>query len=220
VATTVEQAEAVAGEVGYPVVLKVESPDIVHKTESGGVVVGIEDPGALRAAYHQILNRAAAACPGAQVRGVVVEEMVDEPGVEAVIGIKNHPGLGPLVTFGLGGVWIELYRDVAFAMGPLDSKEARRLVRSIHGHQLLTGYRGSPPVDIDAAVHLLVTSSRLAHDLEGVLSELEFNPVKLLARGCGVRVLDVLTVSESTARRRGTRPAPARSGGRMGEGIR
>lgn len=219
VATTIEQAEAVADEVGYPVVLKVDSPDIVHKTEIGGVVIGIADRGRLRTAYHEVLDRALAARPEAELRGVVVEEMVDQSGMEAVIGIKNYPGVGPLVTFGLGGVWVELYRDVASALGPLDRRSARKLVRSIRGRDLLAGYRGFAAVDVEAAIQLLVTSSHLAHDLEGVLSELEFNPVRLLPKGNGVRVLDVLAVPVSTAHTRAARQATAGPGGGGGDGI-
>ena len=185
----VEAAESI----GFPVVLKVDSPDILHKTEAGGVRVGLSDANAVRSAYEEIVASARAYAPQAQVHGVVVQEMVTG-GVEMIVGVKYDAQLGPMLLFGTGGVTVEVYEDVALRHCPIDRAEALRMVNEVKGAKLLRGFRGNPPADIEALADTLVSVSQLAAQLEGTLTELDVNPLVVLPAGRGVRALDALVV--------------------------
>ncbi len=185
-ATTRDAAVEAAERAGYPVVLKVVAPAIVHKTEAHGVQVDLRSADEVRAAYDRIMAGAAAAAPGATVEGVVVQRMV-KGGRELIIGMTRDPKFGPLVMFGLGGVLVEVLHDVGFRLAPFGRLEARDLIRGIRGVKLLDGVRGAPPVDFAALEDALLRVSQLAVDFPEI-SELDVNP--LLATDQGVIAVD------------------------------
>lgn len=172
-----------------PVALKIESPDILHKTEAGGVRLGLLDDSDVSAAYDQILQSVKAYDPGARIRGVLVQPMASA-GVECVVGLTQDPVFGPVVMVGLGGVWIELLRDVTFARCPVSPAEAKAMIFRLRGVELLNGFRGSPPADIHSLADLVSQVSVIGASLGGRLKELDLNPV--LVHPKGVTVVDVV----------------------------
>lgn len=193
-ASTPEQAVSAAQTIGYPVALKVDSPDLLHKTEAGAIRLGLTDPAQVQAAYAEIMSNAAQAAPaGAAINGVLVQEMVSG-GVEVIIGISYDPQLGPTLLFGIGGVMVEIYNDIALRLCPITHPEAVEMINQVQGSRLLHGFRGAPPADLDALANALVSVSHLAIHLEGTLSELDINPLMVLPAGQGIRAADALAV--------------------------
>ena len=193
-ATDVEQAVTQADSVGYPVVLKVLSPDIAHKTEIGGVCLGLSDADAVRAAHQVILERTSQHVPDAEVRGVLVQGM--ESGIcELIVGVTRDPVFGLAMTVGLGGVFTEIFRDVSHRLLPVDEKIAHDMLQELQGYRLLTGYRGKPVADLDAACRAIAAVSRAALALPESLSDLEINPLLVKAKGEGAVALDALILT-------------------------
>ena len=190
---SVQAAVEAADNLGYPVVLKIDSPDIAHKTEAGGVRLGLPDGIAVARAYEEILASARRYRPAARIDGVLVEEMAGE-GTEVILGCHYDPQFGPVILFGLGGVFVEILRDVALALPPLDEAEAAALIRSVRSFPLLTGIRGRPPGDLGALVNVLVTFSRMAAAFGDEIQSLEINPLLVRPAGHGVMALDALVV--------------------------
>jgi acyl-CoA synthetase (NDP forming) len=186
-------AGAAAAEIGCPVVIKVSSPDIAHKTEVGGVVVNIKTPAEARTAAADMLARLRAQAPGAHIEGVIVAPMITG-GVEAIVGVAQDPSLGTVVMFGLGGIFVEVLKDVTFRAAPFDEDEAHRMIREIRGYAMLEGARGAPPADIEALAGLLSTLSRFAAAHADRISSIDLNPVLVMPRGQGVSPLDALLV--------------------------
>ncbi len=182
VADSEEEAVEIAADIGGPVVLKVVSETVVHKSDVGGVVVGVEGEEAVREAFRKVTAVAADA------QGALVQEMIPG-GQEVLVGMTEDPNFGPLIGFGLGGVFVEVLRDVAFRLTPLTDVDAAEMVRSIKGFRLLEGYRTTPPCDVDAAEEVLLRVSALAEALPEI-REMDLNPVKLLDPGQGARVVD------------------------------
>ena len=178
----VEAAAAAARRLGYPVALKIESRDIAHKTEAGGVLLGVAGEKALRAGFEQILGSARSRHGAARIDGVLVQKMV-ERGVELVIGAHQDAAFGPVVMAGFGGVLVEVLKDVAFAAAPLTACEADTMLSGLKAAQVLEGVRGRPPVDRAALCALLVNVSRLAAAAGPRLAELDLNPVMAGAHG-------------------------------------
>jgi len=173
-AKTAEEAGRMAKEIGAPVVLKIVSPDITHKTEVGGVRLNVPPAEADRVAW-ELLNTIHSHFPEARIEGVYVQEMLP-PGREVILGMVRDPTFGPLLMFGLGGIYVEVLRDVAFAVAPLSRAEAEELVDLIRGKKLLYGARGQPPVDIPALVDMILRVGQLAEENPEIL-ELDLNPV-------------------------------------------
>ncbi|WP_417625746.1 acetate--CoA ligase family protein [Pararhodobacter aggregans] len=195
-AATSDAAVQAAEALGYPVVVKICSPDIAHKTEIGGVAVNLKDAAAVRQASDDILARARAKAPGARIEGVLVAPMVPG-GVEVIVGVTRDPVLGPVVMAGLGGIFVEVLKDVTFRAAPFDVPEAHRMLREIRGYALLEGVRGAEPADIDALAQLLSDLSRFAAaHREGVVG-IDLNPVRVLPKGQGVIALDALIELEA-----------------------
>ncbi len=192
-AASVEEAVAAAEGIGYPVALKADSPDILHKTEAGVVQLGLAGSEQVRAAYEQVMSNAVKAAPKGAVKGVLVQEMVSG-GVEVIVGVSYDAQLGPVLLFGTGGVMVEVYNDVALRVCPITRTEALEMIDGVKGARLLRGFRGSPPADIDALAHALVRVSHLAVHLEGDLSELDINPLMALPQGQGVKAVDALAL--------------------------
>jgi len=186
VARNAEEAVAAATSLGGPVVMKVVSPDLAHKSEAGGVRVGLDGPEAVREAWSGILAAVRRAEPEARVEGILVARFVGG-GRETVIGVHDDPGFGPVLMFGLGGIYVEALKDVAFRIQPVSEQDARDMVRSIRGRALLTGVRGEPPVDEDALVNVLQRLSQLVGRHHRI-AELDINP--FLARPDGGVAVD------------------------------
>lgn len=181
VCASADQAAAAAASIGYPVVAKIASPDIAHKTEIGGVILNIETESALRDAFALLLQRAQAAYPRAQIDGVLVATMLTR-GVETLVGVNRDPVFGPMVMFGMGGVMVELYKDVAMASAPLDRYSAGKLVDSVKGSILLDGFRGGPKYDREALVEVLCRISEVAVQYPQIAS-MDVNPVLVMESG-------------------------------------
>ncbi|BBK42176.1 acyl-CoA synthetase [Allostella vacuolata] len=190
-ARSAAEARRWATELGFPVVLKVQSPDIPHKTEAGGVVLGLTNGEAVADAYAAILRRVAASHPGAAIHGILVQRMAAR-GVEMIAAAVNDPGLGPQVSVGLGGVLVELLGDLAMAPAPLGPVGADALVGRLRGAPLLGGWRGAAAADRAAFADLAARLSRLAADLADRIVEIELNPVLVHPQGHGVSVVDAL----------------------------
>ena len=183
------EAARIASALGGPVAMKVQSEDLPHKTESGGVALGVEGEAAVREAFGRIMESARAYAPDAIVRGVRVERMAGA-GVEMIVGVSRDPDFGPMLAVGTGGVFVELLDDVVLSPIPVDAAEAREMLRGLRGRRLLDGVRGAPPADTDALVALLVAVSEFAVAAGGALEALDLNPVIVHPRGQGVTVAD------------------------------
>ena len=188
VAGDVEQAVVAAREIGYPVVLKLVSATITHKSDVGGVVLDLRSDAEVRQAHAGMVERLAARGWRDRMQGVLVQPMLRE-GLEAIVGMTHDPSFGPLVMFGIGGVQVELLKDVAFRVQPLTDRDARELVRSVRGYPLLGGWRGAPPGDVAAIEEALLRVSQLAGDHPEVV-EMDLNPLRVLPPGRGCVVVD------------------------------
>jgi acyl-CoA synthetase (NDP forming) len=170
-----EEAVAVSREVGYPCVLKVASPDITHKSDAGGVKVGLADETAVAEAYDAIMASCRAAFPEAAIEGVTVQDMAP-PGLEVIVGMATDPQFGPVLMFGLGGVWVEVLGDVSFKLAPLTRDDARAAIGEIRAARLLEGFRGSEPVDKAALEDILLRVSEFVTATPEV-REMDLNPI-------------------------------------------
>jgi succinyl-CoA synthetase beta subunit len=181
VATNVSDALAAARDFGFPVVLKIVSPDLPHKSDAGGVRLGIDSADALEHAYVRMLEDVRSAVPEARIDGVLVEPQLQ--GLEVVIGATTDPLFGPVMVFGLGGVSVEVVGDVAFRLAPLDRRDAGAMLQEIRGAALLNGFRGAPSVNKDAIVAALMALSDLMTSCSNALREIEVNPMLVTADG-------------------------------------
>ncbi len=189
-ANSPEQAAKIARELGYPVVMKIVSRDILHKSDAGGVVVRLENAKDVKSAYNNILERCKKYNKDARIDGILVQKMADD-GVEVILGVNRDPNFGHAVMFGLGGIFVEVYKDVAFRLSPMGRNAVRRMVKSIKGYPLLTGLRGKPPSDIEMLEKNLV-SLRAMVDHHPMIAELDINPLFVHAKGEGTTVADVI----------------------------
>ncbi len=183
-----EDAVKAAREIGFPVVIKIVSPDIVHKVDVGGVKLNLQSEDEVRAAYPDLLKQVKDSRPGAEIWGVLVQEMVRK-GKETILGMKRDPLFGALLMFGLGGIYVEVFRDVIFRIAPIRELGARHMIEGIKGIKLLRGFRGEPPSDIDAISQSLSRLSQLVTDFPEI-EEMDINPLIVLPMGSGARVVD------------------------------
>ena len=160
---------------GFPVVLKIISPDVVHKTDSGGVKLSLKNVSEVKKAYHEILEAVGKQYPDAVIHGVSVQKMV-RPGTEVIVGTSKDPQFGPVIMFGLGGIFVEVLKDVAFRVIPIDRRDAQEMVKEIKGYPLLQGYRGKEPANVPALVEMILKISNLIHK-NPQIKELELNPI-------------------------------------------
>lgn len=195
IAETAEEAVQIAERIGYPIVLKVVSPDILHKTDVGGVRVGLQDAGAVRDAFDLIYYRTQRYLPDARLHGCLVQKMVPS-GLEVLIGMNRDPQFGPLVTFGLGGIYVETLRDVAFRIAPFSRYEAEQMLGEIRAHALLDGVRGQPPVDKEALIETIHRICLLVNDFPEIM-ELDINPYIVYEQGRGGVAIDMRLVLKS-----------------------
>ena len=177
------EAEAVkfAREIGYPVVLKIVSPDIIHKSDVGGVIVGLKTAKDVRNAYKQILENVKKHEANAKIVGVLVQEMAPSS-TEVIVGAVKDPQFGPALMFGLGGIFVEVLKDVTFRVAPITVDEAREMITEVKAYPLLKGYRNMPPADIEAIVEILLNASRLVMEHQEI-KELDLNPIMVYEKG-------------------------------------
>ncbi len=187
-----EEAVEIAEEFGYPVVMKITSPDILHKTDVGGVKVNLRTPGDVRDAFDLMIYRAGRYVPGARVWGCQVQEMV-HGGREVLLGMSRDPQFGPLVAFGLGGIYVEALKDVSFRIAPFSPREADEMIREIRAYPLLEGVRGEPPADHMAMVDALLRISQLVADFPDIV-EMDINPLMVFEEGRGAMAIDMRLV--------------------------
>ncbi len=195
-AESADEAVKIASAIGYPVVLKIASPDILHKTDVGGVKVNLQSATDVRDAFDLIVYRATRYVPDARIWGCLVQEMVSMDGVEVLVGMSKDPQFGPLVTFGLGGILVEVLRDVTFRVAPFGRQDAEEMLDEIRAHALLEGVRGRPAADREALVDTLLRINQLVTDFPEIV-EMDINPLMVYASGEGAIALDMRLVLKS-----------------------
>ena len=191
-AKTVEEATETAEQFGYPVVLKIVSPDIIHKSDAGGVIINLKSKAEVQVAYEKILANAKKYKATAKIAGVLVQEMAPQS-TEVIVGAIKDPQFGQTLMFGLGGVFVEILKDVTFRIAPITHEDAEEMVTGIKAYPLLKGYRNTPPTDIDAIISTLLNTSRLIME-NPQIKELDLNPV--LAYEKGAKTVDARIILE------------------------
>lgn len=193
-ATSRSEAVSTSKQLGFPVALKIASPDIVHKNDAGGIRLGLETPGQVEKAYDEILRNISQKHPPARVQGVSLQKMAP-PGIEVIIGMSKDAQFGPVLMFGLGGLWVEILEDVSLRVTPITRRDAGEMIREIKGYKLLAGYRGQEPVAISELEDMLLAVSEF---VEGnpIVKELDLNPV--IARSDGAVAVDARVVLEDS----------------------
>jgi len=187
--TDAEEAAQFADQIGYPVVLRIVSPQLVHKWDVGGVVLNLQEASAVRSAFEQMVQRVRQAAPQAEIRGAVVRRMIP-PGHEVILGVKRDPSFGPVLMFGLGGLYVELFKDVTFGLAPISRGGAQRMLRQVKAFKILEGLRGSPPADVENIRQCIQRLGQLAADFPRI-SELDINPLIVGPKQQGNTVADV-----------------------------
>ena len=191
-ATSQEEAVSISRQFGFPVVLKIASSDVVHKSDAGGVKLGLKTSRQVGKAYDDILKAVRQKYPEARIQGVSVQKMA-RPGVEVIIGMSKDAQFGPVIMFGLGGILVEILKDVSFRIVPLTKRDAKEMIREIKGYPLLEGYRGQEPVDVDNLEELILRVSNFVQQNPEV-KELDLNPV--FAYSDGAVAVDARVVLE------------------------
>jgi len=184
-----EEAVDFANSIGYPVVAKAMSPDIVHKTEAGVIKLNLKSAEEVENAYSEIIDNAMKYNPNAKIAGVNIQKMAENGVVEIIIGSMRDTNFGPVLMFGLGGIFVEIFKDVSYRVCPIAKEEADKMIRSIKAFPLLDGYRGQPKADIDALVDTITKCCKLLID-NPEINELDLNPVIVFKEGKGIMVVD------------------------------
>jgi acetyl-CoA synthetase (ADP-forming) len=184
VATSTEEAVKISESFGYPIVLKIVSPDILHKTDAGGVVIGLNSADDVEKAYNQIIDSSKRYKADAKIQGILVQKMAPK-GTEIIIGGLKDPQFGQTLMFGLGGVFVEILKDVTFRIAPIGESDAKSMIKEIKAYPILQGYRGQPPVDEGAIVNILLAASRLLMDLP-MINQMDLNPIMAYEKGASV----------------------------------
>jgi acetyl-CoA synthetase (ADP-forming) len=180
-AKTEDEAVKFANAIGFPTVLKIVSPDIIHKSDIGGVIVGLKNTDDVREGYNRILQNVKKHDSKARIAGVLVQEMAP-PSTEVIVGAIKDPQFGPAIMFGLGGVFVEVLKDVTFRVAPITEDDACEMISEVKAYPLLKGYRNTPPADINAITKILLNTSRLVTD-HMQIKELDLNPVIVYEKG-------------------------------------
>jgi acyl-CoA synthetase (NDP forming) len=174
-AKTQKEAVSLSQKMGFPVVLKIVSPDVIHKSDSGGVRLSINSVSEVKKAYDEILRKIKKQYPTAVVHGISVQKMV-RAGTEVIVGTSKDPQFGPVIMFGLGGIFVELLKDVSFRVIPVEQRDVQEMIKEIKGYPLLQGYRGKEPANIAALVEIILKISKLIEE-NPQIKELELNPI-------------------------------------------
>jgi acetate---CoA ligase (ADP-forming) len=193
------EAAAAAHDLGFPVVLKIASPDIIHKFDFGGVRLDLKDAGEVEAAYRGIMENVRRHLPGARITGLTVEEMA-RPGQEVILGMSRDAQFGPILMFGMGGIYVEALEDVSFRLAPIREYSALTMIKKTKAHKILDGYRGGPVYDIEAIADCLKRLSQLVVDFEEI-RELDINPLIVYEKGLGCRIVDARIILEDASGR-------------------
>jgi acetate---CoA ligase (ADP-forming) len=191
-----EHAVAAAAEIGYPVALKAESPELLHKTEAGAILLNVADEDGVRRGFKRVLTNAWSAVPAFSVNGVLVQEMIPS-GTEMIVGMSRDAQFGPVIACGLGGIFVETLKDVQLLLPPLSDAEVRQALARLRGYPLLQGTRGSGPADLDALVDVLLRFSELCRDLGDIVQEIDVNPLIVAEAGGGACAVDCLIVPKT-----------------------
>ena len=186
VAETEDEAVEAAKKIGYPIVLKIVSPQILHKSDAGGVIVGVDDEQGIRDGYNKIIENAKNYKEDAEITGILVQEMAPK-GTEIIIGSTTDPTFGPTLMFGLGGIFVEILKDVSFRVAPIEEEDAKEMIKEIKAYKILEGARGNPPVDQETLADILLKTSDMLMDCPEI-KELDMNPI--LAYPDGARIVD------------------------------
>ncbi|UCD85167.1 MAG: acetate--CoA ligase family protein [Deltaproteobacteria bacterium] len=192
-AATADEAVSAAESIGYPVAVKIDSPEITHKTDADGIRLSLTDTDTVRKAFAEVTANAKKFNHDANIRGVLVQEMVSG-GTEVLIGSSRDPQFGPTIVFGLGGVFVEVLKDTSLRVVPLTRHDALKMVHEIRGIEILKGFRGSPPADIEAIIDTILKVNRLIQDFRDEIEEMDINPLMVFPEGKGVKALDSLII--------------------------
>lgn len=176
-----EEAVEFAERIGFPVVLKIVSPDIIHKSDAGGVIVNLKNTAEVRNAYRKILENAKKYDSAAKIVGVLVQEMAPQS-TEVIVGAIKDPQFGQTLMFGLGGIFVEILKDVTFRIAPITREDAYEMITKIKAYPLLKGYRKTPPADLDTIINVLLNASKLVMDYPEI-KELDLNPIMAYEKG-------------------------------------
>ncbi len=193
-ATTAEEAVNVAEDIGYPVVMKIVSKEILHKSDAGGVVVGVETAEEVKTFFGEIIDRGRQYSPDAEIEGVLIQKLAPK-GDEVILGMNRYPIFGPLIMCGLGGIYVELFQDVVFGLAPISRNEARRIIKEIKGYKMFKGFRGRPESDIEAIEKAMVNLSDMVIN-HPEIKEMDINPLLAHEKGKGVTVADCRIILE------------------------
>ncbi|MEW6375366.1 MAG: acetate--CoA ligase family protein [Thermodesulfobacteriota bacterium] len=191
-AKTEEEAVYLSQEIGFPVALKIASPDVIHKSDSGGVKLALNHADEVKTAYNEIIESVSQQYPGILIQGVSVQKMA-RPGTEVIVGTNKDPQFGPVIMFGLGGIFVEILKDVSFRIIPVDRRDALEMIKEIKGYPLLQGYRGKEPANISVLVEIILKLSSLI-EKNPQIKELELNPI--VAYGDGAAAVDARIILE------------------------
>ena len=187
-ARSLDEALTIAKKIGFPSVAKVVSPDISHKSDVGGVILNLKDEEDIAKAYEKIMNEVPKRVPNARIYGVLIQKMAS-PGIEVIVGGTRDPTFGPVVMFGLGGIFVEILKDVSFRIAPVTRYDAISMIEEIKASKILDGYRGMPPRDKDALVDIIIKLSKLMEEVEEI-TDVDLNPIMSFEKGKGAKVAD------------------------------
>ena len=181
IAKTAEEAAEYSEEIGYPTVLKIISPDVIHKVDVGGVILNVGNSKDAKKAYNKIVENVKKNKPDAKIEGILVQEMAPSA-TEVIVGAIKDPQFGPTLMFGLGGTFVEIMKDVSFRIAPIKEDDARQMISEVKAYPILLGYRGQPPRDIDTIVKIILNTSRMVMEHQDI-KELDLNPVIVYEKG-------------------------------------
>ncbi len=187
-ANSAEEAVRLSEEIGYPVVLKIVSPDIVHKSDVGGVKLNLNSSDEVRKSFDDILRNVKTRAPEAKITGILVQEMVPQS-LEVIVGATRDPTFGPVILFGLGGIFVEVLKDVSFRITPLTRYDAETMLTEIKAAKILDGYRGTPPRDKEAIIDIVMKLAKFMEEHESV-TDVDLNPIMVFEVGKGAKVAD------------------------------
>jgi len=192
VSKTEDGAVDAAREIGFPIVLKIVSPQVLHKSDAGGVLLDVKDEDEVRSGYNRIIENVREKVPNAEIIGILVQEMA--PGsTEVIVGSTKDPTFGPTIMFGLGGIFVEVLKDVSFRLAPITRTDAEEMIREIRSYKILEGARGTPKADQDAIVDILLKTSKMLTDCPEI-KELDMNPVLVYEKGA--KIVDARIILE------------------------
>ncbi len=185
IVNSADAAVQAANEIGYPVVCKIASPDIIHKTDAGGIKLNLKNANEVKAAYIEILENAKKYKADAKIVGINIQKMSEKGITEVIVGMTTDPQFGPALMFGLGGIYVEIYKDVSFRVCPITEYDANEMIRDIKAFPLLDGFRGAPKADLNIIVNILMKTCKLSLE-NPEIDQIDLNPVIALPKGAAV----------------------------------